>query len=128
MPLPKLELPRLPGQKERTKLWPPTLPETRVPTPFGAVNLPKHKIGLPKMPRLDKRTGSAMKHAVAMDLSMVPGLIPWVGDIISETVSDLHTAELRKVLTPKEYDRFVMYDKINPNVIALMRALGKEEA
>ncbi len=125
--MPRFELPKLPGQKEPLKLWPPTLPETTLPTPFGKVSLPKHKIGLPKLPSLDARTRSAMKHAVAMDLSMVPGLIPWVGDIITETVSDLHTAELRKVLTSKEYDRFVKYDKINPNVIALMRALGKEE-
>jgi len=125
--MPRFELPKLPGQREPPKLFPPTLPETRVLTPFGAVHLPKHKIGLPKLPSLDARTRSAMKHAVAMDLSMVPGLIPGVGDIITETVSDLHTAELRKVLTPKEYDRFETYDKINPNVIALMRALGKEE-
>jgi len=67
-----------------------------------------------------------MLHAVAMDASMVPGLIPFVGDIISETVSDLHTAELRKILTPTEYDRFVKYDKVNPNVLALMRAMGKD--
>ncbi len=125
--MPRFELPKLPGQKEPIKLFPPTLPETTLPTPFGKVSLPKHKIGLPKLPSLDERTRSAMKHAVAMDLSMIPGLIPWVGDIITETVSDLHTAELRKVLTPKKYDRFVTYDKINPNVIALMRALGKEE-
>jgi len=125
--MPRFELPKLPGQREPPKLFPPTLPETRVLTPFGAVHLPKHKIGLPKLPSLDARTRSAMKHAVAMDLSMIPGLIPWVGDIITETVSDLHTAELRKVLTPKEYDRFETYDKINPNVIALMRALGTEE-
>ena len=127
MALPKFELPKLPGQKEPPKLWPPTLPETTIHSPFGKVSLPEHKIGLPKLPSLDERTRSAMKHAIAMDLSMVPGLIPWIGDIISETVSDLHTAELRKVLTPKEYDRFVTYDKINPNTIALMRALGKED-
>ena len=122
-----MALPKLPGQKEPMKLWPPTLPETSIPTPFGKISLPRHKIGPPKLPALDKRTGSAMKHAVAMDLSIIPGLIPWVGDIITETVSDLHSAELRKVLTPKEYDRFETYDKINPNVIALMRALGKDE-
>ncbi len=127
MPLPKFELPKLPGQEKRTKLFPPTLPKTRVPTPFGTVYLPEHKIGLPKMPSLDERTRSAMKHAVAMDLSLIPGLIPWVGDILSETVSDLHTAELRKILTPSQYDRFVKYDKVNPNTIALMRALGKED-
>ncbi|MBA7661722.1 hypothetical protein ES703_69742 [subsurface metagenome] len=121
------ELPKLPGQKEPPKLWPPTFPETTIPTPFGSVHLPEHKIGLPKLPSFDEKSRNAMKHAIAIDGSMVPGLIPLVGDIISETVSDLHSAELRKVLTPKEYDRFETYDKINPNVIALMRALGKEE-
>ena len=121
------ELPKLPGQKEPPKLWPPTFPETTIPTPFGSVHLPEHKIGLPKLPSFDEKSRNAMKHAIAMDASMIPGLIPFAGDIISETVSDLHSAELRKVLTPKEYDRFETYDKINPNVIALMRALGKEE-
>ncbi|GAI02858.1 unnamed protein product, partial [marine sediment metagenome] len=121
------ELPKLPGQEEPPKLFPPTLPRTRIPTPFGTVNLPEHKIGLPKLPSFDEKSRAAMKHAIAMDLSMIPGLIPYVGDIISETVSDLHIAELRKILTPSEYDRFVKYDKVNPNVVALMRALGKED-
>jgi len=121
-----MKLPKLPGQKEPPKLWPPTLPSTTIPTPFGSVYLPEHKVGFPKLPTFDEKTRNAMKHAIAMDLSMIPGLIPWAGDIISETVSDLHTAELRKILTSKEYDRFVKYDKVNPNTIALMRALGKE--
>jgi hypothetical protein len=122
-----VKLPTLPGQKEPPKLWPPTLPETTIPTPFGSVHLPKHKVKLPKPPPLDEKSRNAMKHAIAMDLSMVPGLIPLVGDIISETVSDLHTAELRKILTLTEYDRFVKYDKINPNTIALIRALRKKD-
>ena len=122
-----VKLPRLPGQKESPKLWPPTFPETKIPTPFGSVSLPEYKLGLPKPPPLDEKSRGAMLHAIAMDASMVPGLIPGVGDIISETVSDLHAAELRQILSPKEYDRFVKYDKVNPNVIALMRALGKED-
>ncbi|GAH58147.1 unnamed protein product [marine sediment metagenome] len=121
-----VKLPTLPGQKEPPKLWPPTLPSTTIPTPFGSVHLPEYKVSLPKPPPFDEKSRSAMLHAIAMDASMVPGLIPFVGDIISETVSDLHTAELRKILTPSEYDRFVKYDKVNPNVIALMRALGKD--
>jgi len=121
-----IKLPRLPGQEEGPRLWPPTFPETKVPTPFGSVSLPEQKLGLPKPPPLDAKSRGAMLHAVAMDASMVPGLIPFVGDIISETVSDLHTAELRKILTPTEYDRFVKYDKVNPNVLALMRAMGKD--
>lgn len=122
-----IKLPKLPGQEESPELLPPRFPKMKVPTPFGSVYLPEHKVGLPKLPPFDEKTRDAMKHAIAMDLSMVPGLIPYAGDIISETVSDLHTAELRKILTPSEYDRFVKYDKVNPNVVALMRALTKED-
>lgn len=121
----KVALPRLPGQKESPKLWPPTLPETKVLTPFGAVHLPENKLGLPKMPSLDERTRSAMKHAVAIDLSMIPGMIPWVGDVVADVVEDLHGAELRKILTPKEYDEFLKQDKVAPATIAMMRTLTK---
>ncbi len=127
MRLPKFELPKLPGQKEPPKLWPPTLPETRVPTPFGSVHLPEHKIGLPKLPSLDERTRSAMKHAIGIDLSLIPAMIPWVGDVIADVVEDLHFAELRKALTSKEYDEFIKQDKIAPAIIAMARALSKEK-
>ena len=123
--MPRFKLPKLPGQKEPPKFWPPTLPETRVPTPFGVVHLPEHKIGLPKLPSLDGRTGSAMKHAVAIDLSMIPGTIPFVGDIVADVVEDLHGAELRKILTSKQYDEFLKQDKVAPATIAMARTLTK---
>ncbi|GAI14620.1 unnamed protein product, partial [marine sediment metagenome] len=59
------ELPKLPGQEEPPKLFPPTLPRTRIPTPFGTVHLPEHKIGLPKLPSFDEKSRAAMKHAIA---------------------------------------------------------------
>ncbi|HUV52311.1 MAG TPA: hypothetical protein VMW64_04465 [Dehalococcoidia bacterium] len=121
----RFKLPKLPGQKEPPKLWPPTLPSTTIPTPFGKVSLPEHKIGLPKMPSLDKRTGSAMKHAVGIDLSIIPGLLPFVGDVVADVVEDLHGAELRKILTSKEYDEFLKQDKIAPAIIAMARTLTK---
>ena len=121
----KIELPKLPGQKEPPKLWPPTLPETTIPTPFGKVHLPEHKIEIPKLPPLDEKSMSAMKHAIAIDVSMVPGLIPWVGDVVADVVEDLHSAELRKILTAKQYDEFIKQDKVAPAAIAMMRALTK---
>ena len=123
--MPKFELPKLPGQKEPIKLWPPTLPETTLPTPFGKVSLPKYKIGLPRLPSLDEKTRSAMKHAIAIDLSMIPGLIPYVGDVVADVVEDLHGAELRKILTSKQYDEFLKQDKIAPATIAMARTLTK---
>ncbi len=127
MPLPKFELPKLPGQKEPPKLWPPTLPETTVPTPFGRVRLPEHKIRLPKLPPVDEKSRAAMKHAVAIDLSMLPGLLPVLGDVVADVVEDLHGAELRKVLTTPQYDEFLKQDKIAPATIAMMRTLTKQE-
>lgn len=124
MELPKL--PKLPGQKEPPKLWPPTFPETTIPTPFGKVHLPEHKLGLPKPPPFDEKSRNAMKHAIAIDGSMVPGMIPWVGDVVADVVEDLHFAELRKILTPKEYDEFIKQDKVAPATIAMMRALTKK--
>lgn len=120
-----MKLPKLPGQKESPKLWPPTLPETVIPTPFGKVSLPEHKIGLPKLPPFDEKSRNAMKHAIAIDLSMVPGLLPVVGDVVADVVEDLHAAELRKILTPVQYDEFLKQDKIAPATIAMMRALTK---
>ena len=66
-----------------------------------------------------------MKHAIAIDGAMVPGLIPVAGDIISDLVEDLHFAELRKVLTTEQYTEFIKQDKIAPAIIAMMRALTK---
>ena len=123
MKLPKL--PKLPGQKEPPKLWPPTFPETTIPTPFGTVHLPEHKLGLPKPPPFDEKSRSAMLHAIAIDGVMVPGMIPVVGDIVADVVEDLHAAELRKILTLEQYDEFLKQDKIAPAIIAMMRALTK---
>lgn len=119
------ELPKLPGQEEPLKLWPPTLPSTTIPTPFGSVHLPEHKIGLPKLPSFDEKSRAAMKHAIAIDGAMVPGLIPVVGDLVADVVEDLHFAELRKVLTTEQYNEFIKQDKIAPATIAIMRALTK---
>ena len=125
--MPKFELPKLPGQKEPIKLFPPTLPETRIPTPFGAVHLPEKKIEPPKLPKFDEKSRSAMKHAIAIDVSMIPGMVPWIGDVVADVVEDLHGAELRKILTSKQYDRFLIEDKVAPATIAMARTLTKKE-
>ncbi|KKM85352.1 hypothetical protein LCGC14_1289930 [marine sediment metagenome] len=120
-----IKLPTLPGQKEPPKLWPPTLPSTTIPTPFGKVSLPEHKVRLPKLPSFDEKSRNAMKHAVAIDGAMVPGLIPVVGDVVSDVVEDLHAAELRKILSSSEYDEFLKQDKVAPATIAMARTLTK---
>jgi len=48
-----------------------------------------------------------------------------VGDIVADVVEDLHAAELRKILTSKQYDEFLKQDKIAPATIAMARTLTK---
>ena len=112
-------LPKLPSG------FPPTLPKTRIPTPFGDVHLPEHSLGLPKLPSFDEKSLAAMKHAIAIDASMVPGMVPYLGDVVADVVEDLHTSELRRILTPEQYDEFLKQDKVAPATIAMMRALTK---
>lgn len=121
----KIELPKLPGQKDSPKFWPPTLPEMTIPTPFGRVSLPEHKIEWPRLPAIEEKSTRAMKHAIGIDLSMIPGLLPVVGDVVADVVEDLHAAELRKILSPKQYDEFLKQDKIGPATIAMARTLTK---
>ena len=123
MGLPKL--PRLPGQEEPPKLWPPTFPKTKIPTPFGSVFLPEYKLERPKLPSLDSKTRGAMKHAIAIDGAMLPAMIPVIGDILSDVVEDLHFAELRKLLTTEQYSEFIRQDKVAPATIAMARALTR---
>ncbi|MBA7666306.1 hypothetical protein ES703_74385 [subsurface metagenome] len=66
-----------------------------------------------------------MGHAIAIDGSMVPGMIPFIGDVVADVVEDLHFAELRKLLTPDQYNEFIKQDKVSPATIAMMRALTK---
>lgn len=120
-----IKLPKLPGQEEQAELLPPRFPRMRLPTPFGDVHLPEHKIGLPRLPPFDEKSRDAMKHALAIDASMIPGMIPWVGDVVADVVEDLHAAELRKILTLEQYDEFLRQDKIAPATVAMMRALTK---
>ena len=120
-----IKLPKLPGQEENPELLPPRFPRMKVPTPFGSVYLPEHKIGFPKLPPIDEKSRSAMLHAIAIDGAMVPGLIPIAGDLVADVVEDLHFAELRKILTPQQYNEFVKQDKISPAIIAMARALTK---
>jgi len=120
-----LELPKLPGQEEPPQLFPPKFPRTRVATPFGEVHLPEYKVELFKLPSLDEKSMSAMKHAIAIDASTLPAMIPWVGGVVADVVEDLHFAEIRKSLTERQYTEFIKQDKVSPATIAMARALTK---
>ena len=103
--------------------------ELEIPTPFGPVTIPKLREALPafppEVPKMDERRSKAMSHAVAIDLSSVIGWIPIVGDVVADVAEDLHGAELRKLLTEEEMDRYVVEDKVAPSTVALARVFMK---
>lgn len=95
--------------------------QRELPTPFGRVTLPNVEVPKWGLPRVDERRKSAVKHAVATDLSGALGLIPYVGSLIGGQIADLHFAEMKEILTPQEMDEYVESDKRIPsNGLALL--------
>ena len=99
--------------------------EIPIPTPFGIVRVPIPAPPVLAPPEIDERRGTALMHAIAVDLSGFVGLIPVVGDILADVVEDLHGAELRRILTPEEYDRYLIEDKVAPSGLAIVRTFMK---
>ena len=91
------------------------LPPKGLPTPFGGVTLPEMRTPILGPPSLDERRRRAVSHAVATDLAGVFGLIPYVGNLVGGQLADLHFAEVKKLLTPQELDKFIEVDKKIPS-------------
>lgn len=99
-------------------------PERRIPTPFGKVGLPQKAL-LPRLRAidLDERQRRAVVHAIAIDLTMIPALVPFVGDALAEFLEGMHASELRDIMTLEEFAAFTKaYDKISgPKTLGLLR-------
>jgi len=92
-----------------------------LPTPFGKVNLPDIEFPRRGLPQVDERRKKAVKHAVATDLTGILGLVPYVGGLVGGQLGDLHFAEMRKILTPQELNKYIEVDKQIPsNGLALL--------
>lgn len=108
----------------------PKLPEITLPTPLGTVKVTREINPWPKLtpPVIDSRRKEAIKASVAVDLAALLGLIPVVGDYLSEEISDIYMHRLRETLTPREMELFQKYDKLNPlDTMACVRALVHAE-
>jgi len=99
--------------------------EIEVPTPFGTVHLTRPTLPPLEPPEVDERRTKAMMHALASDIGTIIGWVPVIGDIISDVVEDLHSSELRKILTPAEMNEYVRQDKVAPSTVALLRTFMK---
>jgi len=103
----------------------------KIPTPFGKISLPDLEtppFSLPKLP--DKRERSAIRQALGQDLIDVAesaiAALPVVGsasEFISVSISDMHAAEIQKLLTKEEYVTYLNYNKLFPSSIAVARTL-----
>jgi len=110
--------------------WLPTLPRVGIPTPFGKVHLPTWGPPILKPPQVDDRRRVAIKHAVGSDLASLVEKIPVVGSFlggVSDSLQDLHFAEMKDILTPNELDSFIEVDKVVPlNTAALLITYAKD--
>lgn len=133
MPLPKFQLPKLPGQTEPIKLWPPTLPSSpfkavtilesrKIPTPFGSIETPRIELPPLKIPKLEERHRKALGHAIGIDLADIVGVVPYVGGLVADNLRRSHTEEIRKLLKPEEFNMYAKWDRTYPDVIAILRS------
>ena len=103
------------------------LPSKGLPTPFGGITLPEMRTPVLHPPEVDERRRRAVSHAVATDLAGVLGLLPYVGALVGGQIADLHFAEIRKLLTNQELDKFIEADKRIPsNGLAMLYSFVKE--
>jgi hypothetical protein len=79
---------------------------------FPSVELPDFPPRPP--PRLDERQREVLRYALMDDLADV---IPFAGDV----ASDLAYAELKRLMKPEEYERFVKENKWLPSVLAALK-------
>ena len=83
---------------------------------FPSVELPDFP---PKpLPRLDERQREVLRYALMDDLADV---IPFAGDV----ASDLAYAELKRLMKPEEYERFVKENKWLPSVLAALKVFSE---
>ena len=97
------------------------LPEVHIPTPFGGISLPRY--GLPPLvkPAMGKEGKKAFRQAVGSDLAFIIAQVPVVGDTVGHALEDMHRAEIKKLISPAEFDDFMQQTKVAPDTISLLR-------
>lgn len=106
----------------------PFIPEQKLNTPFGSIITPEFSAPKIVPEGLDSRRKEALKTAIAIDISSAVGMIPVVGDVLSDIVEDTYGAKLRDTLTPDELDLYTKYDKLGPSTLGVVRAFAMTTA
>lgn len=88
----------------------------KIHIPLIDVSLPE--ISLPELPpkplKLDERQMEIVRYALMDDLG---DLLPIVGDV----AADIAYSELKKKMTPEEYERFLEANKALPSTLAAIK-------
>lgn len=98
------------------------LPSIEIPTPFGTIETPKVELPPLKLPKLEERHRKALGHTIGVDASDILGIIPYVGGNLADSIRAAHTREIKKLLTPAEYEEYMRWDKTYPDFLALLRS------
>ena len=94
----------------------------KLPTPFGTVSTPKIELPPLKLPKLEDRHRKALGHCIGIDASDILGIIPYVGGNLADSIRASHTREIKKLLAPEEYAKYMEWDKTYPDFLALIRS------
>jgi hypothetical protein len=92
----------------------------RLRIPLLEVELPSVELPdfPPRIPKLDDRQVEVIRYALMDDLG---GAIPVVGDLLS----DVAYAEVRRLMRPEEYERFVHENKWLPSALAALKVFAE---
>ncbi|MBA7468188.1 hypothetical protein ES705_34468 [subsurface metagenome] len=113
-----MDLPKLPKIfKQRT-----LLESRQIPTPFGHIETPRIETPPLEFPSLEDRHRKALGHTIGIDASDILGIIPYVGGNLADSIRAMHTREVKKLLTPEEYNNYMLFDKTYPDFLALIRS------
>ena len=105
----------------------PYLRERPIVTPFGRIKLPEVRLPELHEVELDARKREVLKAAVGIDASQAVAIVPVVGDIIADTIEDIHQEALRETLNDAEFRAYTKYDKLGPSTLAVARTFMREE-
>lgn len=105
----------------------PYVKETPFPTPFGKVRLPGLRIPELHPIILDERKRKALNYSLGIDVSGVVGIVPVVGDIVSDIIEDTYYEQIREMLSDAEVIDYVRFDKLGPSVVAMARTFMPKE-
>ena len=113
-----MKLPELPRIFQQRTL----LEAKEIPSPFGKISTPTLELPPLELPELEHRHRKALGHTIGIDASDILGIIPYIGGNLADSIRAAHTREIKKLLTPAEYEEYMRWDKTYPDVLALLRS------